>query len=417
MQKKTYNKSWCPADLVGQSKPWCGINGDNRIWYWTGGEYKVGDRVVARGGSSREEAEKKLRQIANDIERGGSLNIDEGTTWSVLLARWVEEHDTDREGTIRTRKSAIDAVLIPAIGDVLIVRTSRATLAKVVDHCLHKTGIGERRYDTVMQTLSVVVQWATQREYLMRSPFGDSDEVSEATRLGRKRIRNARSTGAKQVKTSYSRQDVPTWAVIQLLAKAVEFVVRRTDNCTMSARRLAAGVRVAAGTGLRECELLGLIDTDVDFVNGYINLWRQLDRYSTHGSHMVYGPLKSSDRMDKSSPQRVRVWKKVEKDLKFLVKNAAPTGELFVMPSKAQCKNVITWWEQRTKTARTNAGFAWPLHILRHHYGSYSTATREEGGMGMSYAAVQKSMGHKSLKTTMETYIHSVNTETEGWVE
>jgi len=35
----------------------------------------------------------------------------------------------------------------------------------------------------------------------------------------------------------------------------------------------------------------------------------------------------------------------------------------------------------------------------------------------MSYAAVMKSMGHKTLKTTIETYIHDVSREDEGWID
>lgn len=418
--KTTYRKSWLPHDLVSHSKPWCGIYADNRIWYWTGGKYKLGNRVVVRGGSSRDLAEKALRQIVSDIQRGGSLNIDEGTTWSVLLAKWVEEHDTDKEGTIRTRKSAIDAQLIPAIGDVRIVRTSRSTLAKVIDHCLRQTDIGESRFDSVMQTLNVVTKWAVQREYLMRNPFGFQEEVSDSVREGRKRIKAKRSkspTKSGSAKGAYRPEDVPTWETILRLADAAAATVRRIDGCTRSARRMAAAIRVAAGTGLRECELLGLVKADIDFEHGYINLWRQIDRYETFGSDTVYAPLKGMDRMDAANPRRVRVWKKVEKDLRYLVKYAAPSGELLVLPANHKCKNVITWWEERTDVARSQSGFAWSLHILRHHYGSYSTATREDGGLGLSYATVQKSMGHRSLKTTMDTYIHNVRSEEDGWID
>ncbi|MSY43569.1 MAG: tyrosine-type recombinase/integrase [Actinobacteria bacterium] len=355
-----------------------------------------------------------------DVERGGNLNIDEGTTWDVLLAKWVEEHDDLREGTFLVRKSVIDALLIPSIGEVMIVRTSRATLAKLIDHCLHNTSIGVSRYESALTTLKVVTKWAIQREYLMREPFGTMEEVTEAISAGRKRIRNLRPNNMGEVGPhgviAYSREDVPTWGEVTKLAKTVASVVRDADRDAVAARRAAAAVRLAAGTGLRECELLGLTVDDVDLVRGFVNLWRQVDRYVKSDLPRKYAPLKGSNVQDKSSPQKVHVWKKVKNDLEYLVKNAGPSGELFPKPSDTDCSTIVSWWERRTKVARETAQISWPMHMLRHHYGSYSTASREEGGMGLSYATVQKSMGHKNLKTTMDKYIHSVRSEHDGWV-
>jgi integrase len=82
--------------------------------------------------------------------------------------------------------------------------------------------------------------------------------------------------------------------------------------------------------------------------------------------------------------------------------------------------NGITWWADAWGRALSEAakriGWTWVPHYLRHHYGSFSIADREDGGMGMHYTKVQKSMGHASPEITLRVYAHSVEGETEGWI-
>lgn len=394
---------------------WAGVNNDGRYYYWDGLAKGKGKRVQRRGGRNAVEAEVRLREVIADLQRGFALNIDINTPWSVLLQKWVEAHDTLLiEGTMRTRKSAIDSRILPAIGSVLLVQTDITTLSKVVDHCVAKGSISSNTLEGTVTTLKIVGEWATDRGYLKEEPFGTAPRISRVLKKGKDLI-NARGLESDSDSTTKPLSECPTWDDIEnFAASASEVALKRTGDTVWSARASAA-VRVSAGTGLRMCELLGLTVDDVDQSAGLIKLWRQLDRYSPAGKTRKYAPLKHRTKMIKQQNRMVIVWAKVKSDIEFLIENADADGHLFPAPQSASW--LADWWGTVLAEARTKCGFRWKPHWLRHHYGSYSLAPRSEGGVGMSAARLQHSLGHKSLETTLKTYVHPTDESEVGWVE
>jgi integrase len=219
------------------------------------------------------------------------------------------------------------------------------------------------------------------------------------------------STTNEDDETSISMADVPTWEDVVRLSNEVGDIAGGRASSQLIGQKYAAAVRVAAGTGLRLCELLAVTAGRVDLKNGFITVDRQLDRYKVWlpGTPMPTAPTKTR------STHRARIWKSVEADVELLM-DGLEKDEALVKPY-----NGITWWPYAWGRLLTEAGercnWTWSGHYLRHHYGSFSTAPVEQGGKGMSYSAVQKSMGHKTLQTTIETYIHDVSGEEEGWVD
>jgi integrase len=204
--------------------------------------------------------------------------------------------------------------------------------------------------------------------------------------------------------------DVPTWNDVLALADSFHDVILEETGDKTVAKQFAAAVRVNAGSGLRQCELLALTENDISLKAGTVNVDKQLDRYA---------PWQAGAAMATRLPKykicrKVRVWSIIKKDLKFLVDHAGADGVL--IPRLGEATLWADAWANRLNKAREAVSWGWTQHHLRHHYGSYMTASRDDGGLGQSYPAVQNWMGHKHLETTMRKYIHDVSAA-DGWIE
>ncbi len=368
-----------------------------------------------RGGKNLEEALAALRIVLADLQRGFDLNIDIDTPWAVLLQKWVEAHDgVIPEGTMRTRKSAIDSRIIPAIGNDRLIEAGITTISKVIDHCVAKGTVNGNTLKGTVSTLRTIGYWAGDRGYLPVDAFGDEKRINNAVNAGKLLIpKHIQARDAQG--NSKSKDECPTWDDIVTLAEAAHSVALKRTSEDAWAVRAESAVRVSAGTGLRMCELLGLQVGDIDMQTGIITLWRQLDRYEPVGSERCYAPLKRRESMLKKDSRLVIVWASVKADLQLLIDNADDEGNLFPAPKCARW--LADWWGKVLTEACEQSGFAWKPHYLRHHYASYSISTVKEGGLGMSIARVQASLGHKHPETTTRAYLHPTAEGLSGWVE
>ena len=385
---------------------WIRVFADGRISYYPDKIVGKGHkRVVVRGGRTFTEALKRASEIVAEVEIGASLKIDHDTTWATLFIHW-ERHHVSRipEGTYRARMSAINRRLLPAIGDLRLVETDRSTLTTVIDAAV-TSGNGVASYESELQTLTVVAQWAEDRQWLVENPFGSASKATKAIAAGRKLLRAGEGHDDGKIRL----RDVPTWDDVTTFAEAVHSTSLRLVGDEVLAKKYSAAIRVAAASGLRLCELLALTVSDVDLVNGTISVTKQLDRYVT----WTPGGAMPTQKPKHGSVRDVRVWKRVKDDLDYLVGEAGKDGVL--IPPRTPGALWADGWANLLKAARESIGWKWTPHFLRHHYGSYSTASVEDGGFGQSYAAVQRWMGHAKLETTMRTYIHDVSAR-DGWI-
>jgi integrase len=227
----------------------------------------------------------------------------------------------------------------------------------------------------------------------------------------RETIKRGRNLASKNEEHEKIRlRDVPTWDDVLVLANSLHDVILEETGDKTVAKQFAAAVRVNAGSGLRQCELLAVTTSDVSLEAGTVTVNKQLDRYIpwTAGDAMATRPPKYR------LARQVRVWSIIKNDLKFLVDHAGADGVL--IPRLGGATLWADAWANRLNKAREAVGWSWTQHYLRHHYGSYTTASRDDGGLGQSYPAVQTWMGHKHLETTMRTYIHDVSAA-DGWIE
>jgi integrase len=299
--------------------------------------------------------------------------------------------------------SAINRRLLAAIGDVRLIDTDRSTLTTVIDAAI-ASGNGASSLDSEVQTLTSIAKWAEERLWLPEDVFGSPSKKRDAIKRGRS------LAASNNTPEEIGLQDVPTWQEVLNLANSFHNVILNETGDKILAKQFAAAIRVNAGSGLRQCELLALTSSDVSLTEGTIKVNKQLDRYTPWetGVSMTTRPPKYE------MTRRVRAWSKVQKDLKFLVDRAGEDGLL--IPRIGSASLWADAWAKRLDKARESVNWRWTQHYLRHHYGSYSTASRDDGGLGQSYSAVQTWMGHKQLETTMRTYIHDVSAA-GGWVE
>lgn len=398
-----------PTEWTDSLPPWIRVWSDLRIGFYPSGERGVGERKVVRGGNTAAEAERRARQIVAEVQAGISLKVAQDSTWRTLCAAWIAQHEgTMLTGTFRTRVSAINSYILPAIGDVRLVETDSTTLDTVIDSYLSGCG-GVSRFKTVIQTTRVVTAWARRKKWVVANCFGPESDVKAVIATARSAI-IMRDGMVDQDETELTTTDVPSMSDVDALARSVERVVDIRTGVKGSGKRYAQAIYVAAGSGLRMCELLGLKVDDVDLEAGFITVDHQLNRYVSWmpGEPMPTAPPKGR------RTRKARAWKSIEGHLRALVETAEPDGTL--LPPI----NGANWWADQwghiLKDAMTDCGWRWAPHYLRHHYGSYSTAPRSKGGKEMDYPTVQKSLGHSSLKTTLGTYIHCTSLDEVGWV-
>lgn len=393
---------------TGELPEWIHVWDDFRIGYYPSGAKGKGARKVVRGGKSWADVERRVRQIRAEVQAGMSLKVDQDATWTTLCAAWAAQHaDNIPEGTYRLRLSAINSHILPAIGSVRLVETDSTTLNAIIESFL-ETSNGQSRFKVVIQTLRVIEGWARRKKWVIPNCFGSDSDVREAISSAEATIITRKGI-VDHDDVSITMADVPTKADVEALAKAVQEIAERRIGVKGSGLRYARAIRVAAASGLRMCELLGLTVDKVDLKNGFIMVDHQLDRYVSWAPNepMPTAPPKSRRK------RKVRVWRSAERDLRALVNEAGPDGVLLPPINNA------SWWADQwghlLAEAIKECGWRWTPHYLRHHYGSYSTAAKSRGGKGMDYPTVQKSLGHASLKTTLDTYIHSTASDESGW--
>jgi integrase len=148
-------------------------------------------------------------------------------------------------------------------------------------------------------------------------------------------------------------------------------------------------VALAAGTGLRLGEVLGLGPTDVDFLRRTVRVDKQLCRSGE------LGPPKTA-----ASVRTVPVADVVLEELARHIEQF-PGEDGFIFTSGTGAPVTGGAFGSLWRKARTKAGVPeFRFHDLRHFYASALISA------GCSVKAVQKALGHASATETLNTYAH-----------
>jgi integrase len=381
---------------------WVRIYNTGRLSYWD--EFAVGKGVRRhRRCGTITAAENLARQLVAQADRSDGLTVALGSTWKDLAQSWVDAHDGRLpEGTFRRRYTAINAWIVPIVGDVDVTTTGLPTLLAVADR-LVADGAGISNFDSVTQTMNVIAQWGRARSWLPPDPLGaDGDRRYQLRRL-RAQVR------LQAERKGIAIHQVPTWQEVCEWSDAVERRVATIAKSEDVGAQFGRAIRIYAGSGLRLAELLGLTGADVNLEQGTISVTKQLNRYVRWE---IDQPMPTAPPKHKRIHEAL-VWAKVKSDLEAVVAFVEnPHAPLFA-PYRNQGRFADAW-SQVMKETRNETGWPWTPHFLRHHYGSYSLAPRSAGGLGMPAVEVQLSMGHADLSTTLNTYIQPTR-QLKGW--
>lgn len=391
---------------------WISITSDGRISWYEGLKKGGGKRRQKRCGSVTV-AERQARELLKLAKRSSGLAIAIDATWADLCQEWVDAHDGKiKEGTFRSRLSTINTWILPTVGDVKLASTDLSTLVAVADQAV-AANLAVSTFDGITQTVTNIARWGRARRLLPEQPFGPPDDrIGEINRLRKIVAANYKPNKEKDLEDTdegITIDRVPTWDDVLELSAAVAARAERLSRSSEIGERCGRAIKVAAGTGLRMCELLAITEADVNMKKGFISVTKQYDRYTAWKSGKPMPVvLPKYDR-----PRKVMVWAKIKEDLEALIE-AADGG-----PLVPRTQNQAWWpdaWGKVLQVAIEDIEWQWKGHWLRHHYGSFSLAPREYGGFGLTPAEVQTSLGHKDLTTTLKTYIQPIR-DAVGWVE
>lgn len=176
----------------------------------------------------------------------------------------------------------------------------------------------------------------------------------------------------------------------------VPMTVEQVDRITAAMpERYRAVVTLAAGTGLRVSECLGLTVDRVDFLRGSVRVDRQL--VMVGGKVPTFGPPKTA-----ASLRTVPLPKTIAEALAahLFEYPAGVEGLIFTTPAGGPVRRSTFWdtWRQAVQTAGMDKGLR--FHELRHFYASLLIR------YGESVKVVQERLGHASATETLDTYGH-----------
>lgn len=400
-----------------------------RVAYYPSGVRGVGKRRFAGVARYPGGADAFVRDLVRQHQSNLELGVPAGADWYWLCEQWVAANTGIlKEGTIRARVSAINNWIAVdetdprlagrGIGRVLLGDTDVSTLTTVLNAMVAGPAHERRSASTiggVRDAMMVIAEWARseRRTYLRPDPFGTRSDQKRALKdifAKAKKTGQKRDSGDPDKDRHIAFAHVPTWEQVVELSEAWADRVGGLARSRKIGDLYGASLRVTAGSGLRTCEALGLTVPQIDLDTLAIFISHQLDRYKKWqpGQEMP-------TRLPKYDKTRhTAVWEKVEDDLNLLVKAAHDRGDDVLLRPIEGVTWQADWYERHLLVLRESIGWKWSNHYLRHHYGSYTLAPLDKGGRGRLPVEVQEWMGHASLMTTLDTYVHKLSADRVG---
>ncbi len=178
-------------------------------------------------------------------------------------------------------------------------------------------------------------------------------------------------------------------------AEQVGRLLQHADSNRVSTRKgFRTYVALCAFAGLRLGEAAGVQVGDIDFLKRQLNLSRQIQREGD--SYIVRAPKYGSERAVYLPDELVDIL--ADHVRLNLDPDPGPDQWLFRVKGKPMYDNAVAW---RWRATRTAAGLEQVrLHDLRHFYASGLIAD------GCDVVTVQRSLGHATATTTLNTYSH-----------
>jgi integrase len=354
-----------------------------RVWTTRRGEQREAWIVDYTDGSGKRHiqtfAQKKkadayAAKVRVDINAGTHVALDSDMTIAKVADKWIKRVEADgrERSTVRQYRDHAKLHIVPRIGTIKLAKLTRVHVERFRDDLLS----GEKKLSQVMAR-KVWVSFKSMLKNVHCSHLADNVRVSTSKRNKRK-LEPGR--------------DIPTPDEVRRL---IEAAANKPKQCMF--------LKVAALTGLRASELLGLGWSDVDLRTNELHVHQRVD---TRHREIGVPKTEAGTRTIPFGP-----------DLALALKQwklACPKGELdLVFPSRDGAvlgyRNFAKRLEPIFKAAQVVDKQGKPKyapHAFRHFFASWCINPRDRGGRELPPKVVQQWLGHSSITMTLDIYGH-----------
>ena len=313
-------------------------------------------------GATKKKAREELRRIEESVQKGSYIPSAKVPGFSSVAKNWLAIKKPDiRYSTYRNYAGHIENHLKPYFGVIQITRINYNIVEKFIQHC-QEEGMSVPMLKKVITTLGAIMAYACKRRFIDYNPVRDIEKPK----------------GKSHYKEDEEMHILTPEQVLSLF------------NATKDIR-FKTLFMVAALTGMRQGEIMGLKWQDVDWEAGQIHVKR------TFTSNRFYNPKsKTSKRKIDLAPQltsQLKEWQlacpPTKNDLLF----PGEEGKKPMDPSPMVKRHFLPAIKA-AKVPRVR------FHDLRHTYASLLI----DQGENPKY--IQNQMGHSSINVTFDVYGH-----------
>jgi len=321
----------------------------------------------------------RVTKIKNDINTGSYISDNDATMYSLGLE--IAENKFKRnkisEASYNRELQTLEQIKNSSIKDIKIQKITYVQLQNFIDN---KKKYANSYIDKIYELLGRIFKEALKRNYIIKNPLLNTEKP----------------------KSEKDDKDIKSFTIEE----------QQAFLQTLNKEDLYKNIfTIAIYTGMRMGEILALKKEDIDFKEKTIHIRRTLTK-DKNGKTILGNKTKTYD-----SIRDIPITTLFETELKNAIKNMnlniynlifiQPNGNLISVPNmnnrfKRICKNanigVVPYIIKRGNKEIHSSISTYNQHMLRH---TYATRMIESG---VPAEVLQKLLGHKNIRTTIDTY-------------